>query len=70
VINISMFGIRLWSPRAAAPGDRAAVRMELGPVKWSSRVRVVTCDALEDDGYVLGCEFVANELSKRRTDAA
>ena len=51
-------------------GDKASVRMELGPVKWSGRVRVVTCDALEDDGHVLGCEFVANELSRRRTDAA
>lgn len=70
VINISMFGIRLWSPRPAAPGDKAAVRMELGPLKWAGRVRVVTCNALEDDGFVLGCEFVANELPKRRADAA
>jgi hypothetical protein len=70
VVNISMFGVRLWSPRPVAVNDRATVRMELGPVKWSSRVRVVTCETLEDDGYVLGCDFVANELPKRRVDAA
>jgi hypothetical protein len=65
-----MFGVRLWSPRPVTVGDKAAVRMELGPVKWSSRVRVVTCEPLDDDGYVLGCDFVANEVSKRRVDAA
>lgn len=70
VVNISMFGVRLWSTRAMTVGDKGGVRMELGPVKWSSKVRVVSCTALDDDGYVIGCEFVAKEVERRRVDAA
>jgi hypothetical protein len=38
--------------------------MEVGPVKWGSRVRVVKCDA-SAEGYEIGCEFVVNELGAR-----
>jgi hypothetical protein len=72
VVNISMFGVRLWSPRPMTVNDRGQFRLELGPVKYQSRLRVVTCAMVEDDGYVIGCEFVANEVAPKRrvSDAA
>lgn len=70
VVNMSMFGARFWSPREVGAGEKGTVKMEVGPVKWSSKVRVVTCQSRGDEGFVLGCEFVANEISRRRVDAA
>jgi hypothetical protein len=72
VVNISMFGVRLWAPRPLSAADRGHFRLELGPLRWASKVRVVTCAPNDDDGYVIGCEFVANEVAPRRrvTDAA
>lgn len=70
VMNLSMFGVRFWSPRGLSEGDRGSVKMEVGPVKWSSKVRVVNCQSLGDEGFVVGGEFVVNEISRRRVEAA
>jgi hypothetical protein len=70
VINISMFGVRIWSARSLQAGDKGGIRLELGPVKWSSMIRVVSIETSEDEGYIAGCEFVAKELPRRRVDAA
>jgi len=70
VINISMFGLRVWTSRPLRVGDRGSIRLELGPLKWSSMVRIVSANSNEDDGFVMGCEFVAKELPRRRVDAA
>jgi hypothetical protein len=70
VLNISMFGVRIWSPRPMQAGDRGNIRLELGPVKWASMMRVVMAEAVDGEGYIMGCEFVAKELPRRRVDAA
>jgi hypothetical protein len=70
VVNISMFGVRVWSPRPMQAGDRGHIRLELGPLKWASPVRVVAVETNDDDGYIAGCEFIAKELPRRRVDAA
>ncbi len=70
VINISMFGVRVWSARPLQAGDKGSIRLELGPVKWSSMIRIVSIETSEDEGYIAGCEFVAKELPRRRVDAA
>jgi hypothetical protein len=70
VINISMFGVRVWSTRPLQTGGKGGIRLELGPVKWSSMIRIVSVESSDDDGYVVGCEFVAKELPRRRVDAA
>jgi hypothetical protein len=64
ILNFSMCGVRLWSTRAMKLGDRGNVKMEIGPVKWFGRVKVVTCDH-DDEGYSLGCEFASNEVARR-----
>jgi hypothetical protein len=65
VLNLSMGGVRLWSTKPMKKGERGNVRLEVGPVKWSGRVKVVACDAHDDEGYSVGCEFATNEMSRR-----
>jgi hypothetical protein len=64
IVNLSLMGVRLRSNQPMSIGDRGNVRMEVGPVKWGSRVRVIQCEQ-GADGYEIGCEFVTNELSAR-----
>jgi hypothetical protein len=64
IVNLSLMGVRLRSNQPMTVGDRGNVRMEVGPVKWGSRVRVIQCEQAAD-GYEIGCEFVTNELSAR-----
>lgn len=65
LLNFSMSGVRIWSTKPMKKGERGNVKMEIGPVKWSGRVKVVACDAHDDDGYSVGCEFATNEMSRR-----
>jgi hypothetical protein len=70
MVNISMLGIRFRSSRPLEEGERASVKMELGPMRWSSKLRVVHCEAIDRQNYTIGCEFVANELSRPMARAA
>jgi len=65
ILNFSMCGVRVWSTRSVKVGERATVKMEIGPVKWTGRVKVVTCNPQDDEGYALGCEFATNEVARR-----
>lgn len=65
ILNFSMCGVRFWSTRSMKVGERGTVKMEIGPVKWTGRVKVVTCHPQDDEGYALGCEFAANEVGRR-----
>jgi len=67
IVNLSLKGVRFWSGQQMSSGDRGNVRMEAGPVKWASRVRVVSCVS-QGEGYEVGCEFVTNELGPRRAN--
>lgn len=67
IVNLSLKGVRFWSGQQMSSGERGNVRMEAGPVKWASRVRVVSCVS-QGEGYEIGCEFVANELGPRRAN--
>jgi hypothetical protein len=67
IVNLSLMGVRLWSGQSMSSGERGNVRMEAGPVKWASRVRVVSC-VPQGEGYEIGCEFVTNELGPRRAN--
>ena len=65
VLDLSTGGVRLWSTRPMKKGDRGNVRLEAGPLKWSGRVKVVACDAHDDEGFSVGCEFATYEMSRR-----
>jgi hypothetical protein len=71
--NISMLGVRFWSKSAVGRGgDKGTLKIEVGPLRWHSKLRIVSCVRAQDEGegYVLGAEFVGNELPRGRTAAA
>jgi hypothetical protein len=71
VNNISMLGVRFWTKAPIAHGDRGTFKLEVGPLRWSSKLKIVSCLAAEDEqGYVIGAEFVSNELPRGRNATA
>jgi hypothetical protein len=65
LINISMCGVRLWSARPLKVGERGTVKLDVGPVRWSTRVRVIACDSRDGEGFTVGCEFATCEGKRR-----
>ena len=71
VSNISMNGIAFHVRRPLAEGEHFHIRIELGPMKWSNRLRVVTCREHAESGtFDVGAEFVGNELAVAGRQAA
>ena len=73
VSNISMNGVGFHTRRPLRIGEKYQLRVEVGPMRWASRLRVVSCAPHGDSGtFDVGAEFVGNELSQltRREIAA
>src|SRR5688572_10353024 len=69
--NFSLLGIRFKASRELLIGDKANIRLEVGPLKWATRLRVINCiETDEANTYAVGCEFVGNELARPYTVAA
>ena len=43
--------------------DKANIRLEVGPLKWNARLRVINCRQWDGASYLIGCEFVGNEIA-------
>jgi hypothetical protein len=71
VSNISMAGVGFHTRRPLQIGEKYHLRIEVGPMKWASRLRVVTCKPVGDT-WDVGAEFVGNDLTQlaRREIAA
>jgi hypothetical protein len=67
--NLSLLGVRFRADRELLINDKANVRLEVGPLKWSSRLRVINCLQNDDATFTIGCEFVGNELARGRAAA-
>ncbi|QOV87831.1 PilZ domain-containing protein [Humisphaera borealis] len=66
VSNISMNGVGFHTRKPLAIGEKYRITLELGPMKWSSRMRIVSCRHHEDSQtFDVGAEFVGNELSRQ-----
>jgi PilZ domain-containing protein len=70
LLNISMLGLRFRSNTSLLPGDTASVKLEVGPVRWATKFKVIHAHQLEDGHYSIGCQFIANELSRASRRAA
>jgi hypothetical protein len=70
LLNVSMLGIRFRSPHSLTPGDKAFVKLEVGPLKWNTKLRVIHCNAMESGEYSIGCEFVGTDLARTSARAA
>jgi len=64
VSNISMMGVGFHTRKPLVVGEKYQIRLEVGPMKWASRLRVITCRQ-NGDTYDVGAEFVGNELATR-----
>lgn len=65
ISNISMLGVGFHTRRGLAIGEKYQLRVEVGPMKWSTRLRVVSCQPHESGTYDVGAEFVGSDLSAR-----
>jgi hypothetical protein len=63
--NISMLGVGFHTRRGLAVGEKFQLRVEVGPLKWATRLRVVSCQPHESGTYDIGAEFVGSDLSAR-----
>ena len=69
--NLSFLGVRFRAPEPMSIGDKANIKLEVGPLKWNARLRVVHCAADESGAaYTIGCAFIGNELARSHAAAA
>jgi hypothetical protein len=62
LIDLSIAGARFRAPHKLNVGEKAQVRVEIGPWRWTTRLRVVHCSTLDDGGTNIGCAFLRTEL--------
>ncbi len=67
--NLSLLGVRFRAGRELLINDKANIRLEVGPLKWNARLRVINCLRHDAASYTIGCEFVGNELARGRAAA-
>lgn len=60
--DISIAGARFRSARPFGADDRGQIRLEVGPVRWTTRLRVVHCAQDADGLNTVGCAFLRTEL--------
>lgn len=66
VSNISMGGIAFHTRRPLAIGEKYRISLEIGPMKWASRLMVVSCNQHDKSGtFDVGAQFVGNDLLAR-----
>lgn len=62
LIDISIAGARFRCTHALEVGEKAQVRLEVGPFRWTTRLRVIHCTRTEDRSLTVGCAFLRTEL--------
>ena len=63
--NISMLGVGFHTRRPLSVGEKFQLRLELGPMKWATRLRVVSCQPHDSGTYDIGAEFIGSDLVDR-----
>jgi hypothetical protein len=62
LMDISIAGVRFSAPRPLDPGDKLQIRVEAGPFRWTTRMRVIHCTRTPNAGNIIGCAFLRTEL--------
>ena len=63
--NISMLGVGFHTRRPLSIGEKFQMRLELGPMKWATRLRIVSCQSHDSGTFDVGAEFIGNDLIER-----
>jgi hypothetical protein len=61
LIDISIAGVRFSAPGPLDVGDKLQIRVEAGPFRWTTRMRVIHCTRTPD-ASLIGCAFLRTEL--------
>jgi hypothetical protein len=62
ILDISVAGVRFRAPHRIDVGDKAQIRLEVGPFRWTTRLRVIHCASRDDGAILIGCGFLRTEL--------
>lgn len=62
LVDISIAGTRFHSSQRMDVGDRLQIRVEVGPFRWTTRMRVIHCTPYDGDNHLIGCAFLRTEL--------
>jgi len=60
--NVSMGGVGFESPVPVDKGKYCRLILELGPARLNWRVKIVCCGKMGETDYILGGQFVTNEI--------
>jgi hypothetical protein len=60
--DISVAGVRFRAPRSLDAGDKGQIRLEIGPLRWTTRLRVVYATSNTEGPVTIGCAFLRTEL--------
>jgi len=69
LIDISVQGCRFSAPQSLELGEKIQIRVEAGPFRWTTRMRVIHCTRTTS-GSVIGCAFLRTELLRPWPTAA
>src|SRR4051794_14184058 len=70
LLNISMLGIRFLSNTRLQPGDKASIKLECGPLRWSTKLRVIHCHKAQAGRHAMVCEFAPTDFPRPARRAA
>jgi hypothetical protein len=62
LIDISIAGARFSSQQPLDVGDKLQIRVEAGPFRWTTRMRVIHCTRHPAGPALIGCAFLRTEL--------
>jgi hypothetical protein len=62
LVDISVAGVRFRCAQGVDCGEKAQIRIEVGPLRWTTRLRIVHCEREADGTKTIGCAFLRTEL--------
>lgn len=60
--DISIAGVRFRCARPFTVGEKGQIRLQVGPLRWTTRLRVIYCNREPDTMHSVGCAFLRTEL--------
>jgi hypothetical protein len=64
--NLSLLGVQFRTSDLFDHDEKANIRLEVGPLRWTSPLRVVHCERNDDGSYTVGAAFIGNELGRTK----
>ena len=62
LIDITVAGVGFRAAFPLSVGTKGQVRLEVGPLRWTTRLRVIHCSRERDGNHRIGCAFLRTEL--------